>query len=123
MVMGHEFCGVVEECGRETESLKVGDRATAEPTYSVCGRCYHCQSGFYNLCVERRVFGLALDGAFAQYIRVPERRIHRLPNNIDFISGAMTEPLACSVHGLYELGNVTAGDLAVVSGPGDPRLD
>ncbi len=118
VIMGHEFCGVVEELGSETGSLKIGDRVTAEPTYSVCGRCYHCHSGFYNLCVERKVLGFAVDGAFAQHIRVPEGRVHRLPENVDFWAGAMTEPLACCVHGVYELGRVTAGDLAVVSGPG-----
>ncbi len=118
VIMGHEFSGVVEELGSETGSLKIGDRVTAEPTYSVCGRCYHCQSGFYNLCLERKVLGFAVDGAFAQYIRVPARRVHRLPENVDFWAGAMTEPLACCVHGVFELGKVNVGDLAVVSGPG-----
>jgi L-iditol 2-dehydrogenase len=118
VIIGHEFCGSIAETGRGVKGLKTGDRVTAEPTFQVCGQCIHCHSGFYNLCSERKVLGFAINGAFAEFVRVPSSRVHRLPDNVDFHTGAITEPLACCVHGLYELTGITADDFAVVSGPG-----
>lgn len=118
VVMGHEFSGVVEEVGADARAFSSGERVTGEPTYSACGNCRPCRAGFYNLCAERRVLGYAADGAFAELVRVPAARVHRLPANVDFASGALTEPLACCVHGVYECAGVTANDLAVVIGPG-----
>ena len=116
VTIGHEFSGTVVEAA--ADGWKPGDRVTAEPTYRVCGRCLHCQSGFYNLCAERKVLGFAADGAFAEFVRVPAARVHTLPANVGFHAGALTEPLACCVHGLYELTGVGVEELAVVTGPG-----
>ena len=118
VVMGHEFAGVIEEVGADAREFSVGERVTGEPTYRVCGHCPHCKAGSYNLCRERRVLGYAADGAFAELVRVPCARVHRLPANVDFSSGALTEPLACCVHGVYEGVGVTANELALVIGPG-----
>ena len=118
VIMGHEFAGVIEEVGADVRGVSAGERVTAEPTYSSCGHCPCCHAGAYNLCPERRVLGYAADGGFAELVRVPIARVHRLPENVDFTAGALTEPLACCVHGLYEVAGVTANDLAVVIGPG-----
>ena len=118
VIMGHEFAGVIEEVGADARGFSKGERVTGEPTYRACGHCLYCNAGFHNLCGERRVLGYAADGAFAEYIRIPHTRVHRLPPNVDFHSGALTEPLACCVHGVYEGVGVTANDLAVVIGPG-----
>jgi len=93
VTIGHEFSGTVVEAAADSGGLKPGDRVTAEPTYRVCGRCLHCQAGFYNLCAERKVLGFAVDGAFAEYVRVPAGRVHPLPSNVSFHAGALTEPL------------------------------
>jgi L-iditol 2-dehydrogenase len=118
VVMGHELAGVVEETGRDARDFTMGERVTAEPTYSACGHCPCCREGFYNLCGERRVLGYAADGAFAELIRVPRASVHRLPANVDFIAGSLTEPLACCVHGLLEGVGAAEDELAVVIGPG-----
>ncbi len=118
VIMGHEFSGEISEVGEGVKGFSPGDRVTGEPTFKACGQCQYCRSGSYNLCAERRVLGYAADGAFAEYIRVPEARVHRLPDNIDFVAAAMTEPLACCVHGLYEVTGVSPNELAVVIGPG-----
>jgi L-iditol 2-dehydrogenase len=118
VIIGHEFCGVVAGIGEGVTGWKAGERVTAEPTFSVCGKCLHCRTGFYNLCLERRILGFWYNGAFAPYTVVPEERLHRLPENIDFHEGALTEPLACCVHGILELTGITPGELVVVSGPG-----
>jgi len=118
VTIGHEFAGIVAEIAGDGAGLRAGDRVTAEPTYRVCGKCLHCRAGSYNLCSERRVLGFAVDGAFAEFVRVPAGRIHLLPANVGFRAGAMSEPLACCVHGLYELTGIMAGELAAVTGPG-----
>jgi L-iditol 2-dehydrogenase len=118
MSTGHEFSGAIAELDEGVEEWQVGDRVTAEPTYSACGHCRYCRTGAYNLCAERRVLGYWVDGAFAEYVRVPAERLHRLPERISFHEGAMLEPLACCVHGVLELTRIDPDELVVVSGPG-----
>jgi L-iditol 2-dehydrogenase len=59
-----------------------------------------------------------VNGGFTQYVIVPAKNIHRLPENVDFHAGALTEPLACVVHGVLNANTVAAGDVAVIAGPG-----
>jgi L-iditol 2-dehydrogenase len=70
------------------------------------------------MCSQRKVVGYAVDGSFARYIVVNERQVHALPDNVDFISGALTEPLACCVHAVLEQTPISPGDLVVITGPG-----
>jgi len=118
VIMGHEFCGVISAVGEGVEGWKVGDRVTCETTGYNCGKCIPCRQGWYNHCKERRVIGVYYDGCFTRYILIHEDRVHRLPDNIDFLSGAMTEPLACCVICVVEVTGVLPGDFVVISGPG-----
>jgi L-iditol 2-dehydrogenase len=118
VVMGHEFAGLVAEVGEGVESVRPGDRVTCETTAWFCGQCLPCRAGHYNMCAHRRVIGYSADGCFAPYCVVHERQVHLLPEGVDLIAGALTEPLACCVHAVLELTSVTAGDLVVVAGPG-----
>ncbi|MFN8475752.1 MAG: zinc-binding dehydrogenase [Anaerolineae bacterium] len=118
VVMGHEVAGEVVELGEEVTWAAVGDRVTSETYFSTCGRCRFCRAGQPNLCLERRSIGSAVNGGFTRYLVVPERNLHPLPDAIDDQAGALTEPLACVVHGALELPTLTPGDLAVIAGPG-----
>jgi L-iditol 2-dehydrogenase len=118
MITGHEFSGVIASIGKDVSGWKPGERVTAEPTYSACGVCRYCHSGFYNLCLERRILGFWADGAFAEFIKVPSRRLHRLPQSVSFRGAAMTEPLACCVHAVLELTGISTGQTVAISGPG-----
>jgi L-iditol 2-dehydrogenase len=118
VVMGHEFSGVIVEIGQDVRRYQVGDRVTCETTAESCGVCLSCRTGHYNMCVARRVLGYAFDGCFARYCVVYERQLHRLPENVDDIAGALTEPLACCVHGVLELTRVLPSDLVLITGPG-----
>ena len=118
VVTGHEFSGVVADVGEGVDDWKPGDRVTSETAFSFCGRCVNCITGFYNLCAERRVLGYWYDGAFARYTVVPQERVHALPVAVDFVAGALTEPLACIAHAVLELTRITVGDVVLVSGPG-----
>ena len=118
MIIGHEFSGVVVECGGGVEGWEKGARVTAEPSAIICGQCHYCRTGAYNLCSERLVTGYWVNGGFAEYVVVGAHRLHRLPASISFDEGALTEPFACCVHGVYELTGIEVGDVVAVSGPG-----
>lgn len=122
VVMGHEFSGVIVELGAGVDRLSVGDRVTCETTAWSCGQCLHCRLGQTNMCANRKVVGYAVDGCFARYCVVNERQVHLLPDNVDFVAGALTEPLACCVHAVLELSLITASDKVVITGPGPVGL-
>jgi threonine dehydrogenase-like Zn-dependent dehydrogenase len=82
-----------------------------------CRSCGFCRSGKYNLCPKRILIGAYYPGALADYIAVPEYSLFKLPDNVDFEVGALTEPLAVCVHGLHIVG-VTAGERVLVLGSG-----
>ncbi|MCD6308787.1 MAG: alcohol dehydrogenase catalytic domain-containing protein, partial [Candidatus Latescibacteria bacterium] len=82
LVMGHEASGVIERTGSGVEGYSEGDCVTFDSTI-YCGVCGYCRQGLVNLCDNRRVLGVACDeysrdGAFAEYIAVPERILYRL---------------------------------------------
>jgi L-iditol 2-dehydrogenase len=122
VVMGHEFAGVVAQVGEGVTGVQAGQRVTCETARYVCGECLACRTGQYNVCSQKKLIGYAYDGCFANYCVVDAERVHFLPENVDFLGGALTEPLACTVHALLELTQITAGDVAVVTGPGPMGL-
>jgi len=121
VVIGHEFSGVVVEKGAEVGGeIKVGDRVTGEPSIEICGKCRYCRSEYYNLCSDRKVLGYWYNGCFARYCNVTFA--HKLPDNVSFEAGAMTELLACCVHGVIEQTGISAGDFVAITGPGPVGL-
>ena len=122
VVTGHEFAGVVAALGEGVTRWKVGDRVTSETAVSFCGDCLHCRTGFYNLCTNRRTLGYWYNGVFTRYTLVPQERVHGLPQNVDFVAGALCEPLACVTHAVMELTRIDAGDVVLVTGPGSIGL-
>ena len=119
LILGHEFTGEVVEVGREagaTGGFKVGDRVVVNPVQSNPDS-FWSQKGLSNLCPEKRVLGVGVDGGFAEYAVSDYRWTVKLPDNVTYDQGALTEPLAC---GLYAVNNLNAeeGQTAVVFGPG-----
>lgn len=117
VTLGHEFSGEVVEVGEGVTEFKVGDRVTSETTFYICGECKYCKSGDYNLCNHRKGLGSQQDGGFAKYLVARKESVHHLPENVDYQSAAMTEPLACTYHAI-EKTEINTGDLVVVIGPG-----
>jgi len=122
VVLGHEFAGVITQLGPGVTGLTVGQRVTAENSHSVCGRCQYCMTGFYNLCAERLATGYAFNGAFAPYVVVPAHRVHLLPDTVDFHTGALSDPSACTYRAVYEMGQVGPGDTVLILGVGPMGL-
>ncbi len=118
VTLGHEFAGVVAGVGKNVKRFKEGDRVVSETAASICGECVYCRSGNYNVCPNRLGFGYGLDGAMADYVKVPARCLHNLPDNVPFEDAAMTEPGCVACNAAMELSRITPGDTVVVLGPG-----
>jgi L-iditol 2-dehydrogenase len=121
IIMGHEAAGVVEQVGAAVEGFRPGDRVTFDSMVS-CGDCAYCRRGDANLCDRRQVLGVSCaefrrDGAFAEYIVVPERIALPIPESMTFEQAAMLEPVSVAVHAV-NLTPLTLGDTAVVVGAG-----
>lgn len=118
VILGHEFSGMVAEVGNDVPTDWIGQRVTAIVYFTTCGVCRFCSTGQWNLCPQRKSVGSGVNGAFARYVLVPARNLRRLPDSVDFVAGAVTEPLACCTHGVLEKAVVRPGDVALVTGPG-----
>lgn len=118
VILGHEFCGSIVEVSKDIDNFKVGDRVMSEPSALICNECYYCRNGIYNLCSSRQVYGITVNGGFTKYVAVRKESIHKLPDNVSFTAGALTEPLACCVHALIEKTQVKAADTVLIFGPG-----
>ena len=121
VVMGHEASGVVDEVGEGVTDWKKGDRVTFDSTVW-CGECHFCKQGRVNLCESRQVVGVSCDefhrdGAFAEYVVVPSRIVHRLPNGLSFEEAAFAEPVGVALHAVSRAGDLT-GRRALVVGAG-----
>lgn len=121
IVMGHEASGVIVETGKNISSFKTGDRVTFDSTI-YCGKCPSCRAGMINLCENRRVLGVSCDeyrrdGAFADYVAIPEHILYRLPDTLSFDRAALVEPLSIAFHAVG-LSRPPIGSSAVVIGTG-----
>ena len=121
VVMGHEASGVIEKIGANVNNYKVGDRVTFDSTV-YCGKCYYCRRGEINLCDNRRVLGVSCDeyrsdGAYAEYVAVPQHILYPLPENVTFEQAAMTEPLSIAFHAVRR-SPVSLNNTALVVGSG-----
>lgn len=116
LIMGHEFSGVIAATGNAVHELQVGDRVTANPLES-CLACGDCRSGQAHLCLERKLLGAHLPGAYAEYVRVPASQTHKIPQGMSMEEAAMMEPLACAVH-IAALAELTASDSLLIVGAG-----
>lgn len=96
---GHEFSGIVSQIGDDVTNVKIGDRVVCANS-APCGECFFCKRGEYNLCENLNL----LNGAYAEYIVVPERIVKKntllIPNNLPFAKAAFCEPLANVAHGV-----------------------
>ena len=116
LIPGHEFSGVVARTGKNVSVLKEGDRVTADINMS-CGHCFYCRRGQKLMCPEFTQLGIHTDGTYAEYVKAPAELIHRLPDNIDFMTGAFIEPVSCVIHSAKAL-DVKLGSSVAIIGSG-----
>lgn len=117
VTQGHEVSGEIVKLGQGVEGLAVGQKVTIQPQV-VCGECYPCRHGKYNLCEELKVMGFQTTGVASHYFAVDAAKVTPLPEAMSFDEGAMIEPLAVAVHAVRQAGDVSGKKIAVLgAGP------
>ena len=117
VTQGHEVSGEVVKTGGEVTGLTEGQKVTIQPQV-VCGECYPCRHGKYNLCEELKVMGFQTTGMASHYFAVDAAKVTPLPEEMSFDEGAMIEPLAVAVHAAKRAGDVKGAKIAVLgAGP------
>ena len=117
VTQGHEVSGEISALGEGVTGLRVGQKVTIEPQV-VCGKCYPCRHGKYNLCEELKVMGFQTTGVASRYFAVDAAKVTPLPDEMSFDEGAMIEPLAVTVHAVHRAGDVAGLNIAVLgAGP------
>src|SRR5947199_1991257 len=104
LIPGHEFCGEVVAHGDEVTSVKEGDFVSAE-MHVACGKCVQCRTGEAHICQNVKIIGVDADGAFAEYVAIPESNIWKLDAAIPIEYASILDPLGNAVH------SVLAGDI------------
>ena len=113
LVPGHEFAGTIAAVGDQVTGLHEGQRVAVDPSL-FCGRCEYCRIGRGNLCANWNAIGDTVSGAFAEYVAVPQANAYLIPDDLDFSTAALIEPLSCAVHGVDMLGAVTDQRVLVI---------
>src|SRR5512146_2816752 len=105
LIPGHEFCGHVAAVGHEVTSVQEGDFVSAE-MHVACGKCLQCRTGEAHICQHVKIIGVDADGAFAEYVVIPESNIWKLDPAIPPEYASILDPLGNAVH------TVLAGEIA-----------
>ncbi|NLH98653.1 MAG: L-threonine 3-dehydrogenase [Chthonomonadales bacterium] len=104
-IMGHEFVAEVVDVGSDVRALRVGDLVSGE-SHRVCGVCQQCRTGEGHVCAQTRIFGVDIDGCFAETVCGPEASLWRNPSDMPPDVACIQDPLGNAVHA------VMAGDVA-----------
>lgn len=113
---GHECAGVVHEVGEGVLSVKTGDRVAVDPNHD-CGFCHYCRRGYPHLCENQKTLKLKSNGGFAEYIMVPAKLVHKIPDQVSFQEAALIETLSCCIH-IVDAAGIRIGDTVVIIGGG-----
>jgi len=121
LIPGHELSGVVEALEGDpgphaAPDLSVGQRVVLVPLIP-CRRCAYCQVGAYAQCIAYDYLGSRRDGGFAEYVAVPQANLLPLPEGVDLLDAALTEPAAVALHAMRQ-GQVQPGDIVAILGAG-----
>ena len=121
LTLGHEFAGTIVKVGKNVPFYKEGMKVAMQPNIG-CGICDRCVSGDFHLCEDYRAFGINMDGAFAEYVKIPADAVLRgnlmlLPEGVTAEEAAVTEPLSCAYNGFTKC-FVKPGEYALVVGAG-----
>ncbi len=116
IAIGHEFSGVVVDCGSEVRGFTIGDRVSAEG-HITCGVCRNCRAGRRHLCINTLGVGVDRAGAFAEYLSVPAFNVFKLPDVISDDMAAILDPLGNATHTALSFDLVGEDVLITGAGP------
>jgi len=116
LIPGHEFFGEVVDLGPGVHDVRVGDRVSGEG-HIVCGICRNCRAGRRQMCIRTLSVGVHRDGAFAEYVVIPESNVWVHPADLDPDLGAIFDPFGNAVHTALSFPLVGEDVLITGSGP------
>ena len=116
IILGHELTGEIVDFGEKVHSFKKGDRVATSICIG-CAICRYCRKGYFNLCDKLEEIGVTIDGGMTEYIAVPARNVHRIPEHVSFEEATLADPLSCTIRGL-EMVNIQKGSWVTILGPG-----
>jgi len=115
VILGHEFSGFVEKVGPGVTDLTVGQLVTVDPNV-YCGKCLPCRQDQKQMCHHMTAIGVNMDGGFAGQCIAPVSQCIPFPAGTDPEMAAMTEPLACCLHGIDRVGIRPGENVLIVGG-------
>lgn len=118
VVLGHEFGGHIAAIGSRVVGWKEGDRVVSETAAIIDPNNPMSRAGLYNLDPTRKGFGYGVNGAMTEYVRVPARCLHKVPDQLPFEQACLTEPCCVAFNAVVENARIKPGDRVIVLGPG-----
>jgi L-iditol 2-dehydrogenase len=118
VVLGHEFGGTIAALGSRVVGWKEGDRVVSETAAIIDPNNPMSRAGMYNLDPTRKGFGYGVNGAMTEYVRVPARCLHKVPDQLSFEQACLTEPCCVAFNAVVENARIKPGDRVIVLGPG-----
>src|SRR5512146_1088343 len=112
LIPGHEFCGQVVAVGGGVTTVKEGDFVSAE-MHVPCGKCLQCRTGEAHICQKVKILGVDADGAFAEYVSIPESNIWKIDPAIPPEYASLFDPLGNAVHTVLSGDGVAAKTVAI----------
>ncbi|MFQ5986943.1 MAG: L-threonine 3-dehydrogenase [Thermoplasmata archaeon] len=100
LIQGHEFAGEVVELGKDASLVNVGDYVSAEG-HIACNTCYQCRTGNAHVCRNVQIIGVDRDGAFAEYVTVPEENLVVNPDNLPLEMATIQDPFGNAVQATF----------------------
>ena len=116
MTVGHEFMGVIEEVGKKIKNFKIGDRVSVE-SHITGTKSRNARAGKLHLDPDTVNLGVDTDGAFAEYVKVPESNVVPLPDSVSDEVGAILDPFGNAVHATLSFDLVGEDVLITGAGP------
>lgn len=114
-VLGHEFSGEIIAVGDNVKSVAVGDMVCVDPN-QLCNNCDYCRNGIGHFCEDMVGIGTTVNGGFAEYCVVPLSQVHKFDDSISYSQAAMTEPVACCLHGIDMCDIEPGATVAIIGG-------
>ena len=115
LIIGHEFCGIVEEVGPGVTHYKPGQRVSGEG-HITCGHCRNCRAGKRHLCDQTIGIGIHRDGAFAEFLVIPESNVFPIHDEISSDIASFFDPFGNAVH--TSLSYEMVGEDVLITGAG-----
>jgi len=117
LVLGHEFAGEVIEIGREVRGVTLGQIVSAEG-HLACGHCVLCRTGQGHICRDMKIIGVDVDGAFAEFVKMPATNLWPIPPEVPMEVAAIHDPLGNAFHTVLGGPGCIAGQTVLVLGCG-----